>query len=172
MKAMHGFPIKNIWRLKKKTKKESACQCRRLGLNPWIRKIPCRRKWQPIPVFLPGKSCEQRSVAGCNPWGPQNSRHDLATKTVTKLAEDLKRHFSREDIQRPVSPWKDANTSSHQGNANQATVRELVPPGQPHFQMENNDVGEDMEPPEPSCAAYAGVQCAHLGNQCCSCSKW
>ena len=23
--------------------------------DPWVRKIPWRRKWQPIPVFLPGK---------------------------------------------------------------------------------------------------------------------
>ena len=39
--------------------KESTCQCkrfRRLECNPWIGKIPCRRKWQPIPVFLLGKS--------------------------------------------------------------------------------------------------------------------
>ena len=38
--------------------KESACQCRRLkryGFNPWITNIPWRRKWQSIPVFLPGK---------------------------------------------------------------------------------------------------------------------
>ena len=36
--------------------KESACQCRRhkrCGFNPWVGKIPCRRAWQPIPVFLP-----------------------------------------------------------------------------------------------------------------------
>ena len=31
-------------------------QCRRLGFNSFIRKIPWRRKWQPTPVFLPGKS--------------------------------------------------------------------------------------------------------------------
>ena len=36
--------------------KESACQCRRHGLDSWVRKIPWRRKWQPTPVFLPGKS--------------------------------------------------------------------------------------------------------------------
>ena len=34
--------------------KESACQCRRRGLEPWVRKIP-RRLWQPTPVFLPGE---------------------------------------------------------------------------------------------------------------------
>ena len=39
--------------------KESACQSRRLGrcrFNPWIGKIPWRKKWQPIPVFLPDKN--------------------------------------------------------------------------------------------------------------------
>ena len=28
----------------------------RFGFDPWVRKFPLRRKWQPIPVFLPGKS--------------------------------------------------------------------------------------------------------------------
>ena len=37
--------------------------------DPWIRKIPCRRKWQPTPVFLHGKSHRQRSLAGYHPWG-------------------------------------------------------------------------------------------------------
>ena len=39
--------------------KESTCQCRRPKrnrFNPWVGKIPWRRKWQPTPVFLPGKS--------------------------------------------------------------------------------------------------------------------
>ena len=45
--------------------KESTCQCRRLRrceLDPWVRKIPWRRKWQPTPVFLPGESHGQRSL--------------------------------------------------------------------------------------------------------------
>ena len=29
-----------------------------------------RTKWQPTPVFLPGESHGQRSLAGCSPWGP------------------------------------------------------------------------------------------------------
>ena len=41
-------------------------QCRRPGFNPWVRKIPWRRKWQSTPVFLPGKSHGQRSLAGSN----------------------------------------------------------------------------------------------------------
>ena len=36
-------------------------QFRRLGFNPWVRKMPWRRKWQPSPVFLPGESHGWRS---------------------------------------------------------------------------------------------------------------
>ena len=43
-------------------KKLPACQ--RCGFNPWVRKIPRRRKWQPTPVFLPVKYNEQKSVEG------------------------------------------------------------------------------------------------------------
>ena len=39
-----------------------ACQCRRRGFNPWVQKVPWSRKWQPAPVFLPGKSHGQRSL--------------------------------------------------------------------------------------------------------------
>ena len=42
--------------------KESACQCRRHGFHPWIRKIPWKRKWQPTPVSLPGKSHGQEPL--------------------------------------------------------------------------------------------------------------
>ena len=38
------------------------------------------RKWQPTPVFLPGKFCRQRSLAGYSPWSHRRGRHDLATK--------------------------------------------------------------------------------------------
>ena len=49
--------------------KEPSCQCGRCGFEPWARKIPWRREWQPIPGFLPGKSQGQRSLAGYSPWG-------------------------------------------------------------------------------------------------------
>ena len=45
--------------------KESACQCRRhrrCGFDPWVRKITQSRKWLPVPVFLPAKFHEQRSL--------------------------------------------------------------------------------------------------------------
>ena len=56
--------------------KESACQCRRhkrCGFNPRARKIPWNRKWQPAPVFLPGKFNGQRSLVGYYPWGCKES---------------------------------------------------------------------------------------------------
>ena len=53
--------------------KESTCQCRRCGFDPWVGKIPCRRKWQPTPVFLLGKSHGQRSLAGHSLWGRKES---------------------------------------------------------------------------------------------------
>ena len=39
--------------------KESACQCRRHRFDPWVQKIPWRRKWQPIPVFLLGNPMDR-----------------------------------------------------------------------------------------------------------------
>ena len=38
-------------------------------VQSWVRKISWRRKWQPNPVFLPGESHGQRSLAGYSPWG-------------------------------------------------------------------------------------------------------
>ena len=38
-------------------------------LDLWVGKIHWRREWQPTPVFLPGKSHGQRSLAGCSPQG-------------------------------------------------------------------------------------------------------
>ena len=43
-------------------------QCRILGFDPWLRKIPWKRTWQPTPVFLPRKFHGQRSLAGFSPW--------------------------------------------------------------------------------------------------------
>ena len=57
----------------------------RHGFEPWVEKIAWRRKWQPTPVFLPGKSHGQRSLAGYSPWG-HRVRHDR-THTQTFITE-------------------------------------------------------------------------------------
>ena len=55
---------------------------RRCGFEPWVGKIPRRRKWQSTPVFLPGKSHGLRSLAGYHYMGSQRVGHDLETKQV------------------------------------------------------------------------------------------
>ena len=50
--------------------KELTCQCKRQkrhGFDPWVRKIPWRRTWQPTPVFLPRESHGQRSLVCYSP---------------------------------------------------------------------------------------------------------
>ena len=64
---------------------KSVClQCGRSGFDPWVGKIPWRRKWQPTPVLLPGKSHVWRSLVGYSPWG---------CKELDKI-EQLHFHFS------------------------------------------------------------------------------
>ena len=67
-----GFPGGASGKKKNKNKnKKPSCQCRkykRHGFDPWVRKIPWRRAWQPTPVSLPGESHGQRSLAGYSPW--------------------------------------------------------------------------------------------------------
>ena len=53
---------------------QSVClQGGRPGFTPWVGKISWRRKWQPTPVFLPGKSHGQRNLVGYSLWGHKES---------------------------------------------------------------------------------------------------
>ena len=45
-----------------------------------------RRRWQPTPVFLPGKSHGQR-LAGYSPWGHKRVRHDFVSDNNQGLQE-------------------------------------------------------------------------------------
>ena len=70
---------------------ESACQCRghrRYGFD--VGKIPWNRKWQPIPVFLPGKSHGQRSLEGYSPWCHKES--DMTEVLNTHIHRKLCSH--------------------------------------------------------------------------------
>ena len=69
--------------------KESACQWGRWGFSPWIGKIPWRGKWQPTPLFLPGKSHGQRSLAGYSPWGGKELDTTEATEHAKLLNNSL-----------------------------------------------------------------------------------
>ena len=84
--------------------KESACQCRKLRrcwLDPWDGKIPWRRKWQPTPVFLPGKSHGQRRLVSYSQWNhkesdttEQRSTHHMHLSKSTKSHVLHKHDFS------------------------------------------------------------------------------
>ena len=52
------LPVQQMWEIR---------------VDPWVGKIPWRRKWQLTPVFLPGKFHGQRSLAGYSPWGHKES---------------------------------------------------------------------------------------------------
>ena len=61
---------------RRRSGKESTCQfrrCRRPGCNPWVGKSTGGRTWQPTPVFLPGVSHGQRSLAGYSPRSHKES---------------------------------------------------------------------------------------------------
>ena len=63
--------------------KEPACQCRRLrrcGCDPWVRKIPWSRKWQPIPVFLAWKIPWTEEPGRLQSMGSQRVRHNWVTE--------------------------------------------------------------------------------------------
>ena len=55
------------------TVKRLPTQCGRSRFNSCLRKISCRRKWQPTLVFLPGRSHGRRSLVGYSPWGRKES---------------------------------------------------------------------------------------------------
>ena len=64
-----------------------------------------RRKWQPAPVFLPGKFHGQKSLAGYSPWGSQRAWHDLATFTfgISQVNRELFKELD-ENISHRKSP--------------------------------------------------------------------
>ena len=61
----------------------------------WVWKVPWRRAWQPTPVFLPGESHGQRSLAGYSPWGhkeldmTQLDTTEQLTLSLFKFQEEL-----------------------------------------------------------------------------------
>ena len=82
--------------------KESACQA-------GVRKILCRRKWQPAPVFLPETSHGQRSLVGYSPWDQKSLTRlsDLTTTAalVMKVSETRMRVLPQIMSQR-MKLWK------------------------------------------------------------------
>ena len=83
----HGFP-------RATSGKEHACYCmsrKRLGFDPWVGKIPWRREWQSILVFLAGECCGWRSLAGNSPGGCKESdmTERLSTQSCLTLSDPM-----------------------------------------------------------------------------------
>ena len=113
--------------------KESSCQCRRQRFNPRVWRTPWRRKWQPTPVFLLGKSREQRSLVGYSPWGHKESdmteqlsarAHTRAhARVLLKLSSFPAGFLSLSSPQNTVSRWLDRTSKE----TNQLTDSSCVP---------------------------------------------
>ena len=65
----------------------NAGDAREAGSDPWIRKIPWSRKWQPTPIFLLRKFHAQRSLAGYNPWDHKESDTTKHSSTQLKMEQ-------------------------------------------------------------------------------------
>ena len=65
--------------------KESACQAGDTGLIHGPERFPGEGNGNPTPIFLPGKSHGQKSLAGYSPWGRKRVGHNLAIKQQQHL---------------------------------------------------------------------------------------
>ena len=77
-------------------------------------KIPWRRKWQPTPVFLPGKCHGQRSLEGYSPWGHKESdMTELLTHVLyvsvqgTNLSQPQSLFYKTNTIVPTLETWED-----------------------------------------------------------------
>ena len=78
--------------------------------NPWVQKIPWRRKWQSTPVFLPEKFHGQRSLRGYSPWGCRVGHNWVAehAHTLSKASYRSNRILIRDrqrDRDRQIWGW-------------------------------------------------------------------
>ena len=77
--SLHVQKIVHIGGASGKGSTHQCSRCKRYRFDPWVAKIPWRRKWQPTPVFLPRKSHGQMSLVGYSPKGLQRIGHNWMT---------------------------------------------------------------------------------------------
>ena len=86
---------KDVWGL------NEATPWKRRGFNPWVRKIPWRRKWQPTPVFLPGESLWTEKPGRLQSIGWQKVRHDWSDWACTHSLKHVEQ--SLENVRSPFA---------------------------------------------------------------------
>ena len=66
--------------------------CMKRRFNPWVRKSPWRRAWEPTPVFLPGESHGQSSLVGYSSWSLKESDTTEHACTCTWVRTHARAH--------------------------------------------------------------------------------
>ena len=61
--------------------------------DPWVRKIPWRKKWQPTPIFLPEKFHGQKRLAGYSLWDQKRVGYNWATKQQQPKVDHMVKKF-------------------------------------------------------------------------------
>ena len=113
-----------------KSSPANAGDIRETGSIPGRGKILWRRKWQPTPVFLPGESHPQRSLADYSPWGHKESDTTEATER-THIRKKFIENSTKFNMQEcSFQPWWSRGSGSQlqmQGPWPQSLLRELDP---------------------------------------------
>ena len=69
--------------------KASVCQRRGYWFSPWVRKVPCRKRWQPTPNILAWKIPWTEEPGGLQSMGSQRMGHELATKRQQSMQKQF-----------------------------------------------------------------------------------
>ena len=112
-------------------------RCRRHGFDPWVGKIPWKRKLQHTSVFLPEESHGQRSLLGYHPWDLKSVGHNWArTQLVIQRNADTEIHFEGEfPLLSNTSIWKGKSLSRVQLLVTPRTIQSM------EFSRKNTGVG-------------------------------
>ena len=91
-----------------KNLRANAEDTRDAGFDLWVRKIPWRKKWQPTPVFLPGRFHGQRILVNCIAHGTSESQNttERLTTTTTNPMRSLKKWELNACVQSAILNWK------------------------------------------------------------------
>ena len=83
------LPSSSLWLPWWLNGKESACRWGKCRFDPWVLKIPWRRKWQLAPVFLPG-ICHGQRNCGLQSMRLQRVGHNLASRKQQQNCSEKK----------------------------------------------------------------------------------